>query len=138
MAKRLKEQKIDLLVDFHYADNWADPGKQPKPKVWEDLDFEGLKQAVYAHTYDICSALKEQGTPPAMVQIGNEINNGMIWPDGKNGEDFTQLAQLLKEGIRAVPDCSPETTVMLQLAEGGDNKVFRWWFDEIIRQGGGI
>jgi arabinogalactan endo-1,4-beta-galactosidase len=60
-----------------------------------------------------------------MVQIGNEINNGMIWPDGKNGEDFTQLAQLLKEGIRAVPDCSPETKVMLQLAEGGDNNVFR-------------
>src|SRR5512134_130903 len=69
MAKRLKKHGLQLLVDFHYADSWADPGKQPKPAAWKDLDFEGLKQALYDHTYDVCSDLREQGISPAMVQI---------------------------------------------------------------------
>jgi arabinogalactan endo-1,4-beta-galactosidase len=133
MAKRLKKNKIRLLVDFHYADSWADPGKQPKPAEWADLDFAGLKQALYDHTYEICSSLKEQGTPPDMVQIGNEINNGMLWPDG-NSNNWDNLAALLKEGFRAVKDCSASTQVMLHLAEGGDNKLFRWWFDNAIQR----
>jgi len=78
MAKRLKENKIKLLVDFHYADSWADPGKQPKPAVWEGLDFEGLKQALYEHTFDVCNGLEEQGTPPDMVQIDNEVTNSIL------------------------------------------------------------
>lgn len=135
MARRLKAQNIQLLVDFHYSDSWADPGKQNKPQAWENLDFADLKQALYDHTFDVCNALVEQGTPPAMVQIGNEINHGMLWPDGKNDDNFDQLAELLKEGYRAVKDCSPDTQVMLQLAEGGDNKLFRWWFDEILAHG---
>ena len=132
MAKRLKKNKIKLLIDFHYADSWADPGKQPKPAAWENLDFEGLKKALYDHTFDICNSLKEQGTPPDMVQIGNEITNGMLWPDGKNDNSFDNLAALLKEGYRAVRDSSSETRVMLQLDNGGNNAMYRRWFDNII------
>jgi arabinogalactan endo-1,4-beta-galactosidase len=134
MAKRLKQQKIKLLVDFHYADSWADPGKQPKPAAWEELDFEGLKKALYDHTYDVCMGLKEQGTPPDMVQVGNEITNGMLWPDGKNDKSFDNLAALLKEGYRAVKDCSPDTQVMLHLDNGGKNEMYRWWFDNVIER----
>jgi arabinogalactan endo-1,4-beta-galactosidase len=133
MAKRLKRQEIKLLVDFHYADSWADPGKQPKPAAWKDLDLEGLKQALYDHTYDVCISLKKQGTPPDMVQIGNEITNGMLWPDGKNDKSFDNLAALLKEGYCAARDCSPETRVMLQLDNGCNNQMYRWWFDNIIQ-----
>ena len=133
MAKRLKAQNIKLLVDFHYSDSWADPGKQPKPAAWEKLDFAGLKKAVYDHTFDICNSLKAQGTHPDMIQVGNEINNGLLWPDGKNDQGWDNLAALLKEGSRAVKDCSPSTRIMLHIAEGGDNKVFRWWFDNITR-----
>jgi len=57
MAKRVKENQMKLLVDFHYADSWADPGKQPKPAAWETLDFEELKKALYEHTFDICNGL---------------------------------------------------------------------------------
>ena len=135
MAKRLKMHKIKLLVDFHYSDVWADPGKQFKPAAWETLDFEGLKKAVYDHTFDVCSALKAQGTPPDMVQIGNEITNGMLWPDGKNDISFDNLAVLLKEGCRAVKDCSPKTLIMLHVDNGGNNGLFRSWFDNIIQQG---
>lgn len=135
MAKRLKENDIQLLVDFHYSDSWADPGKQPKPAAWEGLDFDALTQALYDHTFEICSSLKAQGTPPAMVQVGNEINNGMVWPDGKNDQSWDNLAALLKAGARAVKDCSPETRVMLHIAEGGNYELSRWWFDHAIQQG---
>ena len=135
IATRLKAKDIKLLVDFHYSDTWADPGKQPKPASWENLDFEGVKKALYDHTYEVVKALVDQGTPPDMVQIGNEINNGMVWPDGKNGKDFVGLAELIKEGIRAVHDASPDTKIMLQVAEGGKNDIFRWWYDAILEQG---
>jgi arabinogalactan endo-1,4-beta-galactosidase len=130
MALRLKEQGIKILVDFHYSDNWADPGKQNKPGAWKDLDFEQLKKALYDHTYDVCSSLVAQGTAPDMVQVGNEINAGMLWPDGDYNH-FDNLAALLKEGYRAVKDCSSTTLVMLHIAEGGDNDLARWWFDNI-------
>jgi arabinogalactan endo-1,4-beta-galactosidase len=135
MAKRLNTNGIKLLVDFHYSDTWADPGKQPKPAAWADLDFERLKSALYDHTLDVCNSLKEQGTPPDMVQIGNEITNGMLWEDGRNDKSFDNLAALLKEGHRAVKDCLPGTQVMLHLDNGGKNELYRWWFDNIIEQG---
>jgi arabinogalactan endo-1,4-beta-galactosidase len=133
MAQRLKSQDIKLLVDFHYSDNWADPGKQIKPAAWKDYDFEQLKKAVYDHTFDVCNSLVAQGTPPDMVQVGNEINAGMLWPDG-DYEHLDNLADLLKEGYRAVKDCSSSTVVMLHIAEGGDNELARWWFGNMIQR----
>jgi arabinogalactan endo-1,4-beta-galactosidase len=136
MAARLKELGIKLLVDFHYSDNWADPGKQIKPSAWEEYDFEQLTQALYDHTFDVCNSLVVQGTPPDMVQVGNEINAGMLWPDGHTYDppNWDNLAQLLTAGYDAVKACSPETQVMLHIAEGGDNELARWWFDSITRR----
>ena len=136
MAVRLKERGIRLLVDFHYSDNWADPGKQFKPAAWAELDFDQLKQAVYDHTFDVCNSLVAQGTPPDMVQVGNEINSGMLWPDGHTWDppNWENLAQLLTAGHDAVKACSPDTRVMLHIAEGGDNELARWWFDNITRR----
>lgn len=108
-----------MQVDFHYSDNWADPGKQNKSAAWKDYDFEQLKQAVYDHTYDVCNSLTAQGTPADMVQVGNEINAGMLWPDGDYNH-FDNLAALLKSGYQAVKDSSSSTLVMLHIAEGGD------------------
>ena len=133
MAKRLKNLEIKLLVDFHYSDNWADPGKQIKPAAWKDYDFEQLKKALYEHTFDVCNSLVSQGTTPDMVQVGNEINAGMLWPDG-DYQHMDNLAALLKEGYRAVKDCSSSTLVMLHIAEGGDNDLARWWFDNMTRR----
>jgi arabinogalactan endo-1,4-beta-galactosidase len=133
MALRLQSLGIQLLVDFHYSDNWADPGKQFKPVAWESYDFDQLTQAVYDHTFDICSSLVAQGTPPAMVQLGNEINAGMLWPDGDYNH-MDNLAALLRAGHQAVQDSSPATLVMLHIAEGGDNDLARWWFDNMTRR----
>lgn len=134
MAKRAHALGIKVLVDFHYSDTWADPGKQVKPAAWENLDFEGLTRALYDHTFDVCSSLAAQGTPPDMVQIGNEINNGILWPDGKS-DHWDNLVALLKAGYRAVKDASPATLVMLHLANGGKNAEIRAWFDNAIQRG---
>jgi arabinogalactan endo-1,4-beta-galactosidase len=131
IAQRAKNLGMKLLVDFHYSDRWADPGHQTKPAAWADLDFEGLKAAVYDHTFDVCSSLAAQGTPPDMVQLGNEINGGMLWPDA-DWEHWDNLADLLKEGARAVKDCSSSTQIMLHIANGGDNGLARWWFDNAV------
>ncbi|MFZ6031150.1 MAG: glycosyl hydrolase 53 family protein [Chloroflexota bacterium] len=133
MALRLKALGIKLLVDFHYSDDWADPGKQYKPAAWKDYDLAQLRQAVYDHTFDVCSSLAAQGTPADMVQIGNEINAGILWPDGDHNH-FDNLAALLTAGYRAAKDASTSTVVMLHVAEGGDNEMARWFFDNLTHR----
>lgn len=130
MAQRLKSLGIKLLVDFHYSDSWADPGKQNKPASWKEYDFEQLKQAVYDHTYDVCSSLAAQGTPADMVQVGNEINAGILWKDGDYNH-MDNLAALLTAGYQAVKDSNNSTLVMLHIAEGGKNDMARWFFDSL-------
>jgi arabinogalactan endo-1,4-beta-galactosidase len=136
-AKRASAAGMKLLIDFHYSDTWADPGKQYKPAAWADLPFDQLKQALYDHTYDVLSALRAQGTPADMVQVGNEINPGMLWPDGRtySPDNWDNLAQLLKAGAAAVKASTPAAKVVLHLAEGGKNAQHRWWFDSAIARG---
>ncbi|MCW6009753.1 arabinogalactan endo-1,4-beta-galactosidase [Micromonospora sp. CPCC 205371] len=134
MAKRVKAQGMRLLIDFHYSDAWADPGKQNKPAAWADLPFDQLTQALYDHTYDAIAGLRAQGTPADMAQVGNEINGGMLWPDGR-WDNWDGLAALLTTGSNAVKAASPSTKVALHLAEGGNNGGHRWWFDNAVSRG---
>ncbi|WP_405732936.1 arabinogalactan endo-1,4-beta-galactosidase [Streptomyces sp. NBC_00028] len=139
LARRLRRAGIGIWVDFHYSDTWADPGHQSKPAAWADLDVTGLSRAVYDHTADVLGALRRQGTPAAFVQVGNEINGGMLWPEGKNwgsdGGGWGNLALLLKAGLSAARDTQPRIRTMLHLAAGGDNGTSRWWFDNAVAQG---
>lgn len=137
MAKRVKAAGMGLLVDFHYSDFWADPGQQVKPAAWASLGFDELKAALYGYTREVMDELLAEGAYPDMVQIGNEINSGMLLPDGSTSR-FAQLAQLLSEGVRAVRETTPaghETKIMLHLAEGGSNAKFRTFFDQARLQG---
>jgi arabinogalactan endo-1,4-beta-galactosidase len=134
MATRIKAQGMKLLVDFHYSDSWADPGKQVKPAAWNSLSFTQLRDALYNHTFDVTSSLAAQGTPADMVQIGNEINPGMLLPDGSTS-NWTQLAQLLTAGANAAKAANSSTRIMLHLAEGGNNGLFRSWFDQAVARG---
>lgn len=137
MARRAKAAGLKTLVDLHYSDFWADPNQQGKPAAWTSYTVGGLRQAVYDYTFDICHSLKAQDTPPDMIQLGNELNSGMLWPDGHtwNPPQWENLAAFLKAGYDAVKACSPDTKVMLHLANGGDNGLYRWWFDNITAQG---
>jgi arabinogalactan endo-1,4-beta-galactosidase len=134
MATRIKAQGMRLLVDFHYSDSWADPGQQNKPAAWRSHSFSQLRDAVYNHTYDVLDGLRAQGTTADMVQIGNEINGGMLWPDGST-DNWANLAALLTAGSTAAKAVSSSTRVMLHLAEGGNNSQHRWWFDQAVSRG---
>jgi arabinogalactan endo-1,4-beta-galactosidase len=134
LAKRAKALGMGLLVDFHYSDSWADPGKQNKPAAWSALPFDALKKALHDHTYDVLNALKAQGTKADMVQIGNELNGGLLWPDG-NWENWPNLAALLNAGYDAAKAVSRSTKVVLHLADGADNGLYRWWFDTAATYG---
>jgi arabinogalactan endo-1,4-beta-galactosidase len=134
MAQRIKALGMGLLVDFHYSDSWADPGQQTKPAAWRDLSLSQLRDAVHDHTREVLSRLRAQGTPADMVQIGNEINGGMLWPDGSTSR-WDNLAQLLTAGATAAKEVSAATRVMLHLAESGDNAQHRWWFDQAVARG---
>ncbi|MET9764293.1 arabinogalactan endo-1,4-beta-galactosidase [Streptomyces sp. NPDC006372] len=134
MAKRVKAQGMKLLVDFHYSDFWADPGRQDKPAAWAGHSYGQLRADVYNHTYDVLNALKAQCTTADMVQVGNEINGGMLWNEGSTS-DWTQLAGLLNSGYDAVKAVNSSTTVALHLAKGGDLDGTRWWFDNARSHG---
>ena len=131
MALRIKALGMKFLLDFHYSDTWADPGKQFKPEAWKNLDFSELQEAVRSYTKKVIGALKSQGTPPDMVQIGNEINHGMIWPDGNSSHPDT-LAALLKAGIGGVKELDPGIRIMLHIACGGQNKESRFFIDNML------
>lgn len=139
LAKRAKNLDMKFLLDFHYSDFWADPGKQNKPKAWENLTFDDMENELYNYTKDVMNQLTIEGVIPDMVQIGNELNSGMLWPDGKSwgegGGEFDRLASLLEAGVNGVKDSNAgnnDIEIMLHLADGGDHDTFRWWFDEII------
>ncbi|MEV2217043.1 arabinogalactan endo-1,4-beta-galactosidase [Streptomyces sp. NPDC050997] len=134
LARRLKRAGIGIWVDFHYSDTWADPAHQSKPAAWNDLDVPGLTRAVYDHTADVLGALRRQGTPADLVQVGNELNGGMLWPEG-DWEHWDNLAAFLKAGLRAARDTTPRVRTILHLANGGDNGLYRWWFDNAVSYG---
>lgn len=141
LAKRAKAQGMKLLLDFHYSDFWTDPGKQFKPKAWEKMDYPQLKTVIHDYTRDTIARFKKEGVLPDMVQIGNEINSGMLWPEGKSwgqgGGEFDRLAGLLNaaiDGLKENLNHGEQVKIMLHLAEGTKNDTFRWWFDEITKR----
>ena len=135
-ARTLKSKGLKLLIDFHYSDTWADPGKQFKPQAWSTHNLAQLQRDVYDYTLDVCRSLRAQGTTPDSVQIGNEINVGLLWPEGRVvNNDFAPLASLLKQGYAATKACNPSTQVMIHVADADSLANARWFYDGIRAQG---
>ncbi len=128
MALRAQKMGMRIMIDFHYSDSWADPGKQFKPKAWENHTFSELMTDVYDHTFDVLSALKSAGVTPEWVQVGNEIPGGMMWPEGST-KNWSQLAQLLNKGYEATKAIDAKIKVIVHLDEGNNSEKFRWFFD---------
>lgn len=131
MARRVKAAGLKLLLDFHYSDYWADPGKQFKPAAWRGADFATLTDSVYFFTRKVIAALKQQGTLPDMVQVGNEINHGMIWPEGSIRHPDS-LARLTYAGIYGVKTVDPGCPIMLHIALGGQNDESHFFIDNML------
>ncbi len=112
MALRVKQAGMKLLLDFHYSDTWADPAKQHKPVSWENLSFSQLRDKVRTYTRETLQILQADGTLPDMVQVGNEVVGGMIWPDGRSSNMYN-FAALVNAGIDGVKDVSPDIKIMI-------------------------
>jgi len=134
MAKRIKAAGMKFLLDLHYSDYWADPQQQYKPHAWRNQRFTQLKQSVYDYTRMVMQALKDQGTTPDMVQVGNEINHGILWPEG-HVNNLDSLAQLISAGVSAVKAVAPATSILLHIALGGQNEEARFFLDNMIERG---
>jgi arabinogalactan endo-1,4-beta-galactosidase len=134
MASRVKEAGMKLLLNFHYSDYWADPQQQNKPASWEGLSLAVLSDSLYAYTVSVLRAFEQQGTPPDMVQVGNEINHGILWPEGHISHP-DQLATLLKAGVKGVREVDPAIPVMMHIALGGQNDEAVFWLNNMIARG---
>lgn len=125
-AKAIAAEGLDVMVDFHCSDTWADPGQQTVPGAWAQDDLEALKTHLAGHVTDVMKALLAEGVRPRWAQIGNETNNGLLWDTGKASDNPQQYAQLVEAGYQAVKAACPETQVIVHLSNGFDQGLFDW------------
>jgi arabinogalactan endo-1,4-beta-galactosidase len=121
-ANEIHDAGLKVMLTVHYSDHWVDPGKQNKPGAWANLGFDVLKDSVYEYTKFITACIK-----PEYIQIGNEINGGLLWPDGRI-QNAAQMRALLSEGIRAVREFDPEIQIIMHYA---GHQGAAWFFDQV-------
>ncbi len=137
-AKKAKALGFGLLLDLHYSDDWADPAHQLTPVAWQKLSHPQLVEAVYSFTHDTIAQFRDAGVMPDIVQVGNEITSGMLWPDGKLPENWNNFTDLLKAGVRGVADGSGtarKPKIMLHIDQGGNSETTQWFFSHVIAAG---
>jgi arabinogalactan endo-1,4-beta-galactosidase len=127
-AKRAAAQGQQIVIDFHYSDTWADPGHQAEPAAWSGQTLAQLETDVANHTRSVLDALKSAGVTVTWVQVGNEINSGMLWPVGNTSNGFAPLAGLINAGYNAVKSVYSNAQVIVHLANGHDTADFTWFF----------
>jgi arabinogalactan endo-1,4-beta-galactosidase len=136
LAKRAKALGLKILLDFHYSDSWADPGHQPKPKAWAGLSLLSIGIALHDTTLNTLKAMSAAGASPDMVQVGNEITAGLVWPDAQiikgTEEEYLNVARLIASGLRAVHEANPTIRTMIHIDRGGDNMGARYFFDHVF------
>ncbi len=137
MSKRIKDADMAFMLNFHYSDTWADPGAQAKPSAFADLSFDALRGALHDYTRDVLIAFRAAGSLPDMVQLGNEITAGMLFPDGRtyNPDNWDYLAELLIAASEAVREVDPAIRIAVHLDKGGDYDSTVWWVDEALSRG---
>jgi len=136
LAKRIKNAGLTLVVDLHFSDTWADPGHQGIPSGWPQ-DLNGLNTEIYTYTMNLVKSFANQGTPIDILQVGNEINNGLLWPVGEisvNG--YNPVSQLLHSSIQGAKAAGGQVPKMqLHLANGWDWSGLNSWFSSVFIQG---
>lgn len=138
LARDAKQAGFKFLLDFHYSDTWADPAKQFLPKAWEGKSHAELVALIHDYTRDTIRAFREAGVMPDMVQPGNEVINGMMWPDGKlpgNWDNFAGLMKSAIAGIDAGRGDAPRPLIMIHIDRGGDRAGTKAFFDRLHTYG---
>ena len=134
-AIRAKNMGMRIMIDFHYSDVFADPGRQTKPAAWVGQDINALKTSVYNHTFDVLTTLNSNGITPEWVQVGNETNDGMLWEEGRASKQMANFAALVSSGYSAVKAVNNAIKVIVHISNGFDNGLFRYLFDGLKTNG---
>lgn len=136
MSKRAKDLGMEIMIDFHYSDWWADPGKQYPPENWKDLNLQQLKDSLARHTVETLQLLKDNGINVKWVQVGNETRDGMLWPLGQISKgNMDGYAELSQAGYEAVKSVYPEAEVIIHIDNGYDNALYNEIFDALKERG---
>jgi len=134
LAQTARKLGYKFLLDYHYSDTWADPAHQIPPKAWDGMTHARMVNALFAYTRDTIAAFREAGVLPDMVQIGNEISNGMLWPDGKLPANWDNFAGFVKAGIAGVEAGKadyPRPRIMIHIDKGGDQDATKAFLDKL-------
>lgn len=133
-ARRANALGLRVMIDFHFSDTWADPGKQGIPAAWEGMTIDETKAAMTEHVSAMMNGLKTYGVEPEWVQIGNETRTGMMWPLGDidNGDNFTQMVNAGYDAVKAV---FPEAIVIVHIDGGNQPRLYTRVFDKIEKEG---
>ena len=134
-AKRAKALGMEVMIDFHYSDWWADPGQQNIPKSWAGLNYKKMKKALAKHTKETLKLLKKHGIDVRWVQVGNETTNGFLWPMRNIKENMEQYAGLTQAGYEAVKKVYPDAKVIIHLDCACDPKRYDRVFDGLQKYG---
>lgn len=130
LSKRAKDLGMQIQLTFYYSDYWSND----KTHSWQNISFTALKDSVYQLTLKFMNRMKAQGTTPEFVSLGNEIADGLLKPEGASG-NFSQMADLLKQGYNAVKAVSPSTKVILHLDDAGNKDKYDWFFGSCATYG---
>ena len=135
LARRAKAEGLQIQLTFHYSDYWTNGGDQYKPHDWANLSYPSLKTAVYEYTKAFLQKMKDQNTSPEFVSLGNEIQAGLLYPDGSVNTNTKQTAELMGAGAKAVREVCPDAKVVIHVANAGDVDGCRWFFAEMKKHG---
>lgn len=139
LAKRANAAGLEIYLDFHYSDSWADPSHQTTPSAWADYGIDDLAYKVYNYTLATMDSFQSAGIPLSLVSIGNEITAGMLWPLGNVDEtDGTyNLARFLHSASSGIKDSTIATQpkILVHLDNGWDYDTQEWWYDTVLAEG---
>jgi arabinogalactan endo-1,4-beta-galactosidase len=142
LAKRAQAAGLQIYLDFHYSDTWADPGHQAKPAAWAGLSTAVLTTKIYDYTKEVVNTFATNNIPLAIVSIGNEITPGLLFPTGQLSSSGgpKNAAALLKSASKAIKEStlSPKPKIMIHLDNGWNSATQTWWYDTVLRSGGGF
>ena len=131
-ALRAKKQGLAVMIDFHYSDSWADPGKQNPPAAWKDMNVPEMATALAAHTKEVLQLLKDNKIDVAWVQVGNETNTGMCWPNGSVSSSSAQgFVTLANAGYKAVKEVYPSALVIIHHSNAQEYAACEWFYNLI-------
>lgn len=133
LAKRAKSNGLHVILDLFFSNGWCDPAEQYPPSEWSGYNYSQMSQAVYGWTQWAITQFKNAGCLPDYVQVGNEINNGMLWPIGSLSNQ-SQFVGLIKSGINGVRSVSSTPKIILHCANAANTSTVTWFFNTIASQ----